>query len=179
MGGREVSIRWADRTEDDLLGIKEALNYNPESGVFTWKVNRSNKMAGSIAGCLGRKGGYVKITYNNKNYAAHRLAWFFIFGSFPNSYIDHIDNDPENNKLSNLRIATNAQNQQNAKTRKDSKSGYKGVFFSKRRNKWMARIRLSRFVQKDIGLYDNPEAAHIAYCEAAKLYFGEYANYGH
>ena len=95
----------------------------------------------------------------------------------PHEQVDHIDGNGLNNRRENLRIATAAQNQRNAKLRIDNTSGYKGVYFDKRKKKWRGLIK---FNQKTIhlGSYATPEAAHEAYCKAAKELFGEFANDG-
>lgn len=87
---------------------------------------------------------------------------------------DHIDGDGLNNRRSNLRLATPAQNTRNTCVRRDSKSGLKGTAFDKRRGKWAAYIKECKR-QKHLGYFGSPEAAHAAYVAAAKRIFGEYA----
>lgn len=85
---------------------------------------------------------------------------------------DHVDGDGLNNRRCNLRVASNQQNQFNARRRKDNTSGYKGVDFH--RSKWRARIRINK-KQTNLGYFDTPEEAHRARLDAAKAHHGEFA----
>ena len=99
--------------------VKELLNYNIITGVFTWKIKKSNKKAGSIAG---------RVT--NKGYAAHRLAWLLVTTKDPHPYeVDHKDGDTGNNAFHNLRKATIQQNSSNRKIGSNNTSGYKSITF--------------------------------------------------
>jgi len=91
-------------------------------------------------------------------------------------HVDHIDGNPLNNSRSNLRIVTNTQNAWNQHASKSNTSGYKGVCWHKRQQKWVAQICVNRRVIH-LGTFETPEQGHKAYCEAAKQYFGEYARY--
>ena len=109
--------------------IKELLNYNIITGVFTWKVKKSNKKAGSIAGRVTNKG-YVYITIDGKGYAAHRLAWLLVTTKDPYPYeVDHKDGDKGNNAFHNLRQATPQQNSSNRKIGSNNTSGHKSIAF--------------------------------------------------
>ena len=87
--------------------------------------------------------------------------------------VDHKDSNGLNNRRSNLRVATTAQNQHNQRKRKDNTSGFKGVYRRENKGKWRARIMING-VRKDLGGYDTPEAAHDAYCEASAKYHKEF-----
>jgi hypothetical protein len=90
--------------------LDELLDYSPDSGLFTWKVNRRGKAkSGCIAGSKNGQG-YILIKIDGKFYFAHRLAWLVTHGTFPINMIDHIDGNRENNKINNLREATAEQN---------------------------------------------------------------------
>ena len=109
--------------------IKELLNYNIITGVFTWKIKKSNKKAGSIAGRVTNKG-YVYITINGKGYAAHRLAWMLVTTKDPHPYeVDHKDGNTGNNAFKNLRKATIQQNSSNRKIGSNNTSGHKSITF--------------------------------------------------
>ena len=83
--------------------MKDLLNYDPDTGDFTWKVSTSNRVrVGQVAGTL-RHDGYIRIKVNGKLYLAHRLAWFFVYGVWPVEFLDHIDQDKSNNRINNLR----------------------------------------------------------------------------
>ena len=117
--------------------LKEILKYEPNTGNFIWISGRAN---GKVAGSINNYG-YIHIRINKKLYKAHRLAWLYVYGSMENCFIDHIDGDKSNNRIENLRLATNIQNQQNQRSlHSNNKSGFIGV--SKIGNKWRAQIRI-------------------------------------
>ncbi len=112
-----------------------------------------------------------------KMYKAHRLAWFYMTGEWPPDQIDHIDGDRDNNRLVNLRKATNAQNGANARLSKNNSSGFKGVSFDTSVGRWRASIRRNRQLHY-LGFFNTPEEAHAAYASAAVQLFGEFARMG-
>ena len=154
-------------THEELL---DALKYDAETGIFTWLKPKANRVkTGDIAGTIRKATGYVAICVGSKFYMAHRLAWFYVHGTWPDNFIDHIDMNKANNRLENLRAATKSQNQANTLVRRDSKSGVKGVRFDRKRNKYKALI-----LGKQIGRFDTVEEATAAYAKAAAIIFGEY-----
>lgn len=161
------------KIHDDEL--RRVLGYDPETGAFTWLVCRSRSARrGSTAGTL-QKRGYVAIGFRKRVYRAHRLAWFFVYGEWPPTEIDHIDGDPTNNRISNLRLATRSQNNANTRCRRDSGSGVKGVGRHQKSGKWRARIEVNG-KSKFLGLFDRIEDASNAYQRAAVQHFGAFAN---
>jgi hypothetical protein len=154
-------------TQDSL---KDVLAYNPETGEFHWLVKPSARVAlGQRAGCLAVKGyRYIKIA--GKSYQEHRLAWLYVYGDWPALDLDFINRDTACNKISNLRQATKGQNAGNTVARKD---GLKGTHWHEKRNRWSSSIHKGE-KQTWLGYFDTEEAAHAAYCEAAKLQYGEF-----
>jgi HNH endonuclease/AP2 domain len=149
-----------------LERLREVLEYNPESGVWVWKVANSRRApAGKIAGSLDNNG-YVVIRIDRAIYKAHRLAWLYMIGSWPRSTIDHINLEPADNRWVNLREATHSQN--NANTRRCGASGIKGVY--PHRGRWRVNFR-----NKYVGIFDTQEQAREAYLSAARSAFGEFA----
>ena len=143
-------------------------------GQLIWKAPTSNRVSvGDVAG-TPHPGGYLKICVNGKKYFAHRLIYLFHHGYIPN-FLDHIDRNGKNNKIENLREATLSQNIGNTKIRSDNTSGYRGVSWDKKANKWLAKITIFE-KQKYLGYFSNPEAAYKAYCEVAKNHYGKFAN---
>ena len=159
--------------------LQKIFEYNPDTGILTYKYRPdkssswNTQWAGKVSGALN-EAGYIKITIDNKRYYAHRIAFAIYYGEWPDLFIDHIDGNKSNNKISNLRQANKSQNGCNRVAPKHNTSGYKGVCLDKRRNKWRANIRLSG-KQVWLGYYDTPEKAYLAYCEGAKTHYGEFA----
>ena len=116
---------------------------------------------------------YIHISVNGKRYTAHRLIYMYHHGHTPEC-IDHIDGNGLNNCIENLRAATLTQNQYNSKTRSDNTSGFKGVYFRKPSNKWMAYIKINKKMRY-LGLFVNKTDAAQAVIEARVKYHGEYA----
>ena len=122
--------------------IRSILDYNPETGVFTWKVGRKGVKKGAIAGKI-QASGYMRIMVEGKRYYAHRLAWLYHYGECPKGHLDHKDRDPANNAISNLRECTNGENQHNS-TKCWGSSKYRGVSWHKKANKWIAHIGVNK-----------------------------------
>lgn len=154
--------------------LKSILHYNPETGIFTWKVNVARAKKDTIAGGF-RNDGYHRIKINTKRYLSHRLAWLYVYGEFPNGNIDHINVNPSDNRISNLRIATASQNSINKKLSANNKSKFKGVHFVKSKNKWMARITINR-KKIYLGIFKDIKDAALAYKEAAIKYHKNFIN---
>lgn len=158
-----------------LDGIRESLHYNPETGEFTWLQDRSNVKAGSVAGCVSTDSGYTLIRFAKKIYRAHRLAFYFMTGRFP-EFVDHKDNIRTNNTWANLRECTRGQNRFNSGMRKNNTSGVKGVSWSSRGGNWVARVAKSGKV-RHVGYFDDIELAELVVQEAREAMHGEYANH--
>lgn len=151
--------------------LRELLNYSPESGQFTWISTRGRAAAGSVAGAI-HKYGYRVIQIDGKGYGAHRLAWLFIYGGFP-EVIDHINGDRSDNRIENLR---NVDHQVNAENRKGARFGKKiplmGVKKQTMGNSFWASIKVNGEVVA-LGGFPTAELAHEAYMAAkAKYHIG-------
>ena len=154
--------------------LKELLQYDPETGVFTRRIAtgyRGRYKAGTVAGSLEKDSGYILIGVDGVQYRAHRLAWLYTHGSFPAHGIDHKDTIRSHNWLSNLRPATQSQNGQNLRTPKASnKSGFLGVCLSTPLgDKWKATIKVNG-KYKFLGVFQTPEEASAAYLSAKRKY---------
>lgn len=159
--------------------VRAMLNYDPATGVFTWRVRPSfNVEAGSIAGSIkpekdGRR--YRQIRILNRIYLAHRLAWFYVHSEWPTDVIDHINSDGLDNRMSNLRSASLTQNHANKRQQSNNTSGVKGVSWNKAAGKWRAHIQLQG-TQLYLGSFADKADAAEAYRRAAIEAFGEFAN---
>lgn len=167
--------------------LKILLTYNEETGEFHRRERpRSDfssdrnygifaaRYAGKKAG-HSMKNGYVQIRLDGRLYFAHRLAFLYVHGFMPKE-VDHINGDPSNNRISNLRAATREQNNRNCRSSLGSTSKYLGVCFARnlKRKQWVAQISPNR-EHIVIGRYETEDEAAIAYNEKAKEYFGEFA----
>jgi hypothetical protein len=138
--------------------LKELLHYDKETGIFTWLNSpRNNVSTGSVAGRIDKKG-YVRIVYQTKPYLAHWLAWFFVYNKWPDNELDHINGNPTDNRISNLRDVTRKQNMENKKIYKTNKSGYSGVTWHSRDKKW--NVRIGHYGKRiSLGYFDNLDEA--------------------
>lgn len=144
--------------KQDLL--RELFDY--KNGQLFWRIDKSYKTkAGSIAGCLCKNSGYVKVGINKKQYQCHRLIWIWNNGDILSDFeIDHINGIRNDNRIENLRLVTSQENKFN---RKD----VKGYVWDKSRNKWLAYINLNNKF-KNLGRFDKEEDARNAYLNAKK-----------
>lgn len=158
-----------------LTRLKEALNYDPETGVFTW-VNPTNDriQVGSVAGDKFKD--CIRIGLDGEGYRAHRLAWLYCYGEWPKHNIDHINGNHYDNRIANLRDVPQSENVRNQRLRKDNKSGYHGVNWDKGRNKWRVTINVEGKV-KTLGRYDDLDEA-IKVRKEAEIELNYHSNHG-
>jgi hypothetical protein len=149
--------------------LRELLHYDPGTGVFTSQTKRGRFRAGTVMGTLNRSG-RIHLHIDNKKYFAHRLAWLYTTGNWPLHEIDHINGVPTDNRISNLREATAKQNGENRGKQRNNTSGYKGVTWSKKSQKWQAQI-CHNGTRKQLGVFVDPKAAHKAYLVAVNQLF--------
>lgn len=112
--------------------LKELLRYNLSTGEFVWieEVSKCTRLTTKAkAGCITRRG-YTRIIVDGKSYQAHRLVWLYNFGSFPSGQIDHINGVKNDNRLSNLRECSQAENMRNTKMKSNNTSGITGVGYT-------------------------------------------------
>lgn len=154
--------------------LRSVLDYNPDTGVFTWKQGRRR---GKIAGCIHRDSKRNSQSYKRwqivigaTHYKAHRLAWFHVYGYWP-KLLDHINGDGCDNRISNLREATPGDNAANSRHKRGA-TGFRGVSYFK--NGYMAQISVGN-KSVYLGRFPTAEAAYAAWCEAAVTLRGEFA----
>lgn len=160
--------------------LRDLLHYDPATGVFTRiKIVGPNSRIriGDVAGSLNHDG-YWRIKIGGRTgraYGAHRLAWLYMTGKWPEGEIDHEDLDPSNNRWKNLRAANRSTNIANTKRRSDNTSGLKGVYRGQgQKRPWRAEITLHK-KRVFIGAFETMEEAKAAYDARALEHYGEFA----
>lgn len=159
--------------------LREWFIYDSETGIFVWRKEprKIGPYLGKVAGHT-RKTGYVFIGVPGFGLlGAHRLAWIYMHGlTIGGAEIDHIDGNPSNNAIANLRLATSSQQKQNKCVQSNNRSGLKGAFYHACRpgKKWRSQIKVGEKLHF-LGYFETAEQAHEAYKAAAKEHFGEFA----
>lgn len=168
--------------------LRSILDYDAGTGDLIWRpresapnfnANHAGKKAGSIS--VGRDGGdnkYLVVGFKYEDryqqYPAHRLIWKMVTGEEPPKMIDHRDGDNFNNRWLNFRAADNSKNLQNAKLRRDNKSGIKGVCWDIHRKKWIAQIAVDKKLSR-VGRFGSLDEAEAAVAEKRRELHGEFA----
>jgi hypothetical protein len=166
------SIRKPEYTQEDLHRLFEYID---------GKLFRKEKTTGSVV--IGEEAGFVentgyrRVSVKNKKYSVHRLIYHYHYGTEYNGMIDHVDGNPSNNRVENLRKCSSSQNQGNRKRYPNKKHNLpKGVFRKDGRRAYFAQIRV-KGVSYSLGTYSSPELAHEAYCLASDLVFGDFSRH--
>lgn len=154
-------------THERLL---EVLDYDPTSGFFLWRQTTSPRgLKGSQAGVL-RPAGYRVITINRIAYLAHRLAWFYVYATWPEQWVDHINGCRDDNRIENLRDVPPAFNRHNTKQAgRNNKTGFLGVVKNET-GRYVSRITYAGKKNHYLGVFDTPEEAHAAFMVAKQKY---------
>lgn len=157
--------------------LKELFDYSPETGLFTrLKTVNANAIAGNIAGYKGVQD-YIHISIDGSTCLAHRLAWIYVHGKLPEGIIDHINGIRNDNRILNLREATDAENKRNARTPLRNTSGVKGVSWAKREKKWQVHMKLDGKTYW-FGYHRDLEVAKEVAKKARLSLHKEFANHG-
>ena len=132
-----------------------------------YRLHKQSKIWQCCNDIKANQKGYIRITINNKQYLLHRIIYKYFNEDWNLTYshsnqIDHIDINPSNNRIENLRIVNNSQNSRNRNKRKNCSSQYKGVSWNKQNNKWIAYITIDNKV-KYLGSFTNEEEAYECY----------------
>ncbi len=154
--------------------VREMFDYNPETGVLTWRVKRNRMKPGDIAGCLHHQG-YIVVTIDGRQYQGHRVAWAHYYGEWPKGGLDHRDTVRRHNWIKNLRRATNVEQNRNRTLSPKNKAGLKGV--STETVSGYVYYRATIYDQGNkinLGNFKTPQEAHAAYCGEAQRRFGEF-----
>lgn len=153
--------------------MRKHLRYDPETGYLWWRIFSGGRSHTRPAGSKDAYG-YIRLSFKGKQYKAHRIAWLLMKGYWPKKEIDHRDTIKDNNRWSNLRLATISQNKRNRAVFRNTTSGIKGAQYSTKDRHWQARIRVGS-KQLYLGCFKTPEEAAAVYAEAARKYHGAFA----
>lgn len=166
--------------------LRQLLSYDPDTGKLFWKERGpewfpngsqpeswNKRLAGAEAFTALNADGYKTGSLFNRSLRAHRVIWAMVSGGWPEGMIDHANGDRTDNRLENLRLATNAQNQSNKGPKRGSLSGLKGVTWDASKGKWRARISHGNR-RACLGLHETAADAHRAYRSASKEYHGDF-----
>ena len=169
-----------------IAELEKCFSYDPSTGDLRHKYRDSSyfkaqnvystwnkRYAESLIRTTDNNGYYV-VYFLGERYAAHRLIWKLIHKKDPSYFIDHINGVRTDNRSTNLRACTWADNTRNTPARVNNTSGYKGVNWSRNRNKWFAKIQFNKKIY-GCGFYKTAYEAHLAYEAKAKELFGEFA----
>jgi hypothetical protein len=171
--------------------LNEAIEYDPNTGILKWKVrplshftatpkrsaehickNWNSRHAGNEIDNISTVG-YIRVVIDKELYQAQRIAYYMFYGYLPDVKVDHINKNRLDNRISNLRLATDGQNVSNSDLRIDNKTGLRGVDKLKRNGKYRASIRVNSKTMY-LGEYLCPAAASFAYQIAADKYHGDF-----
>jgi Demerecviridae HNH endonuclease len=161
----------SSRYRNDLTAerVRELLDYDPETGIFIWRIDRGMRArAGDRAGFI-RQDGYICIKINGVAYQAHRLAFLWMSGSWPAEQIDHVNRVRHDNRWTNLREATPSENSINSLPRDRLLDLPRGVHTTRCGGKFRAHV-----AGIYIGTFDTAEEAGEAYAAAAHALYGEF-----
>jgi hypothetical protein len=161
------------KTDITASELRDLLFYDCETGVFTWNKARGPLKVGKLAGSRDAYG-YWTIGIKGSYYKAHRLAWLYHYGEWPEKDLDHINGIPDDNRICNLRKASRSENCRNQSKRVNNTSGYKGVSWCKRDKKWSVQIS-NNGKRIRLGYFDSVIDAAEAYENAARELHGEFA----
>lgn len=158
------------------MNFHDILTYDADTGLFRWKVSQGRAVAGAIVGTRFSKG-YLRFKTGGHHYFLHRVAWMMTYGRWPDGFIDHINGNTSDNRISNLRECSMSENICNQKVRSDSGTGMKGVNYRKNDQRYVA------YVNKDgkrhyLGSFVNAEDAYSAATKARSDLHGEFARHG-
>ena len=158
----------ADWTDERIELLREAFSYDTNIGQLIWRRPPAHSRAkvGDVAGCV-LANGYRQIMFQKKKHLAHRLIWIHIYGRWPIHFLDHVNGNPDDNRLDNLRECSTAENNRNRRPRLGR---LKGASYHRQSGRWQSHIR-----GRWLGHFNSAEEAHAAYCAAAHAQFGEFA----
>lgn len=160
----------------DRQEIEDRYVLEPKTGIFYNRRRLGSRAAGHMSGSISSNGYRYLLFSGGQKLLAHRLVWFLTHDVWPKE-IDHINGNPDDNRIENLRTATHAENCRNSRRHKDNKSGVKGVCWEQKRGRWAAYICVDGR-RHGLGRFRTKEDAASAYREAALEFHGKFAPSG-
>lgn len=149
---------------NNIERVRELFDYDEDNG---WLIRKFKLGKRKPVGHKPLRNGYGRVEIDGKTYYTHRLIWLWVHGSWPDGEIDHLDRDPMNNRIGNLRVVTRVENNHNRGMNRNNSSGYPGVSWYKQEKKYVAQIKINNKNRK-LGYYTTPEEAFLAY-QLAKI----------
>lgn len=173
---RVENLRYSRRYNKEPLTVERVkclFIYDPDSGVFTRRVQVSNQHVGDTVGCLGKRG-YLVANIDGKIQYLHRVAWLYMTGSWPVKKLGHKNRIKTDNRWDNLRIASDYQNASNTSRKNKSNTDVRGVYFCTRTSMYVAEVRHrgKRVLYKR---YKTLEEAKCVVEQIRSKYHGEFA----
>lgn len=150
--------------------LREVLRYEPDTGLFWWIERAPGRVLSRPAGTLARSNWYWIITIDYEQLCAHRLAWLYMTGAWPEHEVDHRNLVKNDNRWENLRAATHKQNSENSPVRKHSRTQIKGVHWDLSRGNWQAYL-CHNYKKVHLGRYDDLLSAVAARKRGEHTYF--------
>jgi hypothetical protein len=161
----------------DQEQLKTLFTYFPASGNFYRKTSPCNSVKRGDKAGGKHMDGYHYIRFQGKPVGSHRLAWLFMYGEWPSEKVDHINGDKADNRIENLRLATQSENQLNRKRCSRNTTGVKGVAVHSASGKYQVTLTVEG-KKKHFGLFEDLETAELVARGAREKYHGEYCNHG-
>ena len=160
----------------DLTELRERIikDFEYRDGFLYWRERGPGRKINNKVGTPNKRG-YLHIGYKGKAYFIHRLIFLIHHGYLP-KILDHIDGNPENNRIENLREATHSQNICNSKLSKRNSTGFKGVSWRKREQRFLASCTINK-KHHELGLFKIAEDAAKAVKEFREKHHGEFARH--
>ena len=163
----------AQKPSFDLSELRDRLRYDAETGHLYWVAPKSNRLRpGQRAGCK-MVNGYQKIALYQEQMYIHHIVWYLTHGEWPTEMIDHINGDRSDNRVENLRLANQSQQNFNMGLRESNKTGVTGVAICSKTGRFRAYLTLGR-KQIYLGNHVTLDAAVAARKEAEAKYCGEF-----
>lgn len=154
------------------LEVRRLFTYESNTGVVRWAVHNGPVKPGDVAGCLGRDGRW-HIQFAGRSILRSRLVWLYMTGKETAKEIDHKNHNKADDRISNLREANRSQQLANRRQMGNNTSGYRGIYFDTRKQRWAARISIFG-KRKRLGTYATPEEAFKVVDEEGRAAYGEF-----